>query len=78
MGQNMDLTTSGVLDLLNQRAGRYIQHDMGDYRMKEASGADVTVSENGSDVPIQPTASQIDDLIDASLLIREGSRYRAR
>jgi hypothetical protein len=74
----MDLTTTGILDLLNQRPGRYIQHDMGNYRIKDASGADVTVREGGKDVPIQPTASQIDDLIDASLLIREGSRYRAR
>ena len=74
----MDLTTTGILDLLNQRPGQYIQHDMGEYRMKETAGADITVRENGKDVPIQPTASQIDDLMDASLLIREGSRYRAR
>jgi len=73
----MHLTTSQIHDLLKERDGRYLEHDMGNYRMKEASGADVTVKENGKDVSIQPTASQIDDLVDASLLIRDGSRYRA-
>jgi hypothetical protein len=70
----MNLTTTGILELLGEQAGRYIQHDMGDYRIKEASGTDVTVRENGQDVPIRPTAQQMDDLMEASLLIRDGPR----
>jgi hypothetical protein len=69
----MNLRTTEILELLGQKTGRYIQHDMGTYYMREASGTDVT-NEN-EDFAVQPTANQMDELIDAGLLRREGSRY---
>jgi hypothetical protein len=74
----MGLNATMIFNLLRQQPGRYVQHDMGDYRMKEANGADVTVRENDLDFLVQPTADHIDSLMDASLLIRDGSRYRPR
>jgi hypothetical protein len=41
----MMLNGTKVLDLLHRKPGRYIQHDMGVYRMKEADGADVVHTE---------------------------------
>jgi hypothetical protein len=71
----MMLNTTMILDLLRQRPGRYVQHDMGQYRMKEANGDDVTITENGRDYLVEPIAEQMDDLIDASKLVRDGSNY---
>jgi hypothetical protein len=72
----MELTTTGILDLLSEKPGRYIEHSMGRYRMKEANGDDVIVTEDGRRYPIEPEAGQMDDLMDASRLTRDGSRYR--
>jgi hypothetical protein len=72
----MMLNTTMILDLLAVKPGRYIQHDFGNYRMKESDGSDVTVTENGHDYLIEPIAAQMDDLTDASKLVCEGSRYR--
>jgi hypothetical protein len=72
----MMLNTTMILDLLRQTPGRYIQHDMGHYRMKEANGADVKVTENGREYLVEPIAEQMDDLTDASKLVRDGSKYR--
>jgi hypothetical protein len=69
------LNTTMILVLLHEGTGRYIQHDMGHYRMKEANGVDVTVIENGGEYLVEPTAEQIDDLMDASKLVRDGSKY---
>jgi hypothetical protein len=73
----MKLNTTMILDLLRQRPGRYILHDMGHYRMKEANGDDVTVTDtdNGRECLVEPVAVQMDDLEDASKLIRDGSKY---
>jgi hypothetical protein len=71
----MILNTTMILDLLRQRHGRYIQHDMGHYRMKEADGADVTVTENGREYLIEPIAERMDDLTDASKLVQDASKY---
>jgi hypothetical protein len=72
----MELTTTGILDLLRERPGRYIEHSMGRYRMKEANGDNVTVTEDGRQWSIEPHAGHMDDLTDASHLTRDGSRYR--
>ena len=45
----MMLNTMMILELLGEQPGRYIQHCMGDYCMKEASGDAVTVREVGKD-----------------------------
>ena len=69
--------TTGILDLLAQKAERYILHsrDTGHYTMKEADGSNVLVPENGQDhVPLL-LESQIDQLVDASHLVREGQKY---
>ena len=71
----MKLNMTMILDLLGQRPGRYIQHDMGHYRMKEANGSDVKVTENGRAYLVEPIAEQMDDLMDASKLVRSGSKY---
>jgi hypothetical protein len=45
------LNGTKILDLLHQKPGRYIQHDMGLYRMKEADGADVLhIEKNGREL----------------------------
>jgi hypothetical protein len=74
----MMLNGTIILELLRERPGRYIWHDMGQYRMKEANGADVTVTEDGRECVIEPVAAQMDDLMDASRLIRDRSTYRAK
>jgi hypothetical protein len=58
----MFLNTTMILNLLVERPGHYIQHDMGRYRIKKANGVDVTIRENGQDLPVEPTAAQMDDL----------------
>jgi hypothetical protein len=74
----MMLNTSMILDLLRESPGRYILHSMGDYRMKEANGDDVIVTENGHQSFIEPAAVQIDDLMAASHVTRDHSIYRLR
>lgn len=71
----MNLRTTEILEQLGQKAGRYIQHDMGTYYIREVSGADVTIVNDGKECTAQPTANQVDDLMDAMQLRREGSRY---
>jgi hypothetical protein len=71
----MMLNTTMILDLLGERPGRYIHHDMGHYRMKEANGADVKVPENGRESLVEPTAGQMDDLMDTKHLVHEGAQY---
>jgi hypothetical protein len=70
------LNTTMILELLRQKPGRYVDHDMGQYRMKEANGDDVTITENGREYLVEPIAEQMDDLTDASRLVRDGSEYR--
>ena len=61
---------------LHQKPGRYIQHDMGLYRMKEADGADVLhIEKNGRESPVEPLAVHMDGLMDEGRLVRDGSRY---
>jgi hypothetical protein len=74
----MMLNTSTILDLLRERPSRYILHSMANYRMKEANGDDVIVTENGRQFWIEPAADQIGDLMDASHLTRDRSIYRLR
>jgi hypothetical protein len=74
----MRLNTTRILELLREIPGRYIRRDMGQYRMKEANDVDVIVRENGRECFVEPLAAQMDDLMDTSRLIREGSTYRAK
>lgn len=69
------LNTTMILDLLRERPGRYIERDMGSYRMKEPDGAVVTVTEDGRGYLVEPIAEQMDDLMDAGHLIHKGSIY---
>ena len=71
----MMLHTSRIPDLLHKKPGRYIHHDAGDFRMKEANGEDVKLTEDRREYLVEPTAQQIDDLMDAKRLVRDGSRY---
>jgi hypothetical protein len=43
--------------------------------MKEAKGEDMKLTEDGREYLVEPTAQQIDDLMDAKRLLRDGSRY---
>jgi hypothetical protein len=76
-GCAMMLSTTMILEFLVEKPGRYIQHYMGDYCMKDAIGAAVTVREEGKDFPIKPTAEQMDGLEAASHLVCHGSKYTA-
>jgi hypothetical protein len=71
----MHLHTAGVLDLLTAKTGRYIEEHHGHYVMKEGDGANVFVIEDGRRLHIQPTQSQIEDLVEKGHLIKDGSRY---
>ena len=65
-----------ILELLHQKPGRYIQRDMGLYRMKEADGADVLHTEkSGRESPVEPLAAPMDGLMNEGRLVRDGSRY---
>jgi hypothetical protein len=48
---------------------------MGKYSMKEPNDTDVIITESGNQYPVQPIAVQMDDLMDAGKLHRDGSRY---
>jgi hypothetical protein len=72
----MNLNASMILGLLEHDRSRYIERDMGRYRLKEANGADVLVDDNGRQVPVEPMQIHMDDLERESRLVRDGSRYR--
>ena len=71
----MHLHTAGVLDLLTAKTGRYIEEHHGHYVMKEGDGTNVFVLEDGRRLHIQPTESQMEDLVAKGHLIKDGSRY---
>jgi hypothetical protein len=72
----MHLHTTGVIDLLSAKTGRYIEHHHGLYVMKEGDGTNVFMLENGKHVHIEPTDGQMTELLAAGHLIQEGSRYQ--
>jgi hypothetical protein len=47
--------------ILDSQPGRYIRYDAGNFRMKEANGEDVRLTENGKEYLVEPTADQMDD-----------------
>ncbi|HTC52233.1 MAG TPA: hypothetical protein VK700_09880 [Steroidobacteraceae bacterium] len=71
----MHLHTTGVLDMLRDKTGRYIEHHKGVYVMRETDGRNVFIVEEGEKLPIHPSEGQIDDLVSAGHLIRDGQRY---
>jgi hypothetical protein len=71
----MMLRTSRIIDLLRNKRGRYNHHEEGAFRMKEANGEDVMLTEDRRGYLVEPTAQQIDDLMDAKRLVRDGSKY---
>ncbi len=71
----MMLCTTKILELLRERPGRYIQQCMGEFCMKEANGAAVSVNEEGKDFLIKPIVEQMDDLMRASHLVYHNSKY---
>jgi hypothetical protein len=72
----MMLNGTTILELLHQKPGRYIQHDMGLYRMKEADRVGVVhKDENGRGYPVEPLAAHMDGLMDEGRLVRDGSSY---
>lgn len=72
----MNLITSMIPKLLDGAPGRHILCEGGIFRMKEANGDDVKLTENGKDYLVEPTADQIDDLMDAEQLVQEATLYR--
>jgi hypothetical protein len=71
----MRLFTSRITDLLRKKPGRYIHYDAAGFRMKEANGEDVKLTEDRSEYLVEPTLQQIEDLVDAKRLVRDDSRY---
>lgn len=74
----MVLGTTEILNLLGQGSGRYIEHSIGRYRMKEANGNDVTIAKNGQEFFVEPSNKQMDGLMDESRIVRSGSIYRIK
>ena len=72
----MNLATPMIPQLLDAAPGRHILYEGGIFRMKEASGRDVMLTENGKEYLVEPTADQIDDLMDAEQLVQEATLYR--
>jgi hypothetical protein len=72
----MDLITSMIPKILDSEPGRYILYDAGNFRVKEANGEDVKLIENGKEYLVEPTADQIDDLMDSEQLVQEATIYR--
>jgi len=72
----MNLTTPMIPQLLDAAPGRHILYEGGIFRMKEASGRDVMLTENGKEYLVEPTADQIDYLMDAEQLVQEATLYR--
>ena len=72
----MHLMTSMIAKILDSEPGRYIRYNAGNFRMKEANGADVKLTENGKEYLVEPTVDQMDDLMDAEQLVQEGTLYR--
>jgi hypothetical protein len=62
--------------ILDIQPGRLIRYEGGIFRMKEANGEDVKLTENGREYLVEPTADQIDDLMDAEQLVQEATLYR--
>jgi hypothetical protein len=58
----MMLHTSRIADLLCKKPGRYIHHDAGDFRMKEANGEDVKLTEDRRASSRAPQLSQITNI----------------
>jgi hypothetical protein len=71
----MALSTTRILQLLGERPGRYIRHDMGSYRMKEPNGDDVRLTRGGREYLVGPTAEQMDALMEEKWLVRDGLKY---
>src|ERR1700722_13694616 len=72
----MTLNGTTILELLQQKPGRYIQHDMGLYPMKKADEADVLhTDKNGREYPIELLTAHMDGLMDEGRLVRDGSSY---
>jgi hypothetical protein len=42
----------------------------------EANGEDVKLTDNGKEHLVEPTADQMDDLMDAEQLVQEGTLHR--
>ena len=72
----MHLATTGLLNLLHEKPGRYIEGRWADYVVKDAHGTEVTAVEDGKVFAIRPAEGQVDQLLGASYLIRDGSKYR--
>jgi hypothetical protein len=75
-GAAMNLITLMIPKILDSAPGRYILYDSGNFRMKEADGEDVKLTENGREYLVEPTADQIDDLVDSEQLVQEATIYR--
>jgi hypothetical protein len=68
----MMLNGTIILELLHQKPGRYIQHDMGLYRMKEADDV-LHTDKNGWEYPVEPLAAHMDGRMDEGRLVRDDS-----
>ena len=74
--QRWILITSMIPQILDGAPGKHILYEGGIFRMKEANGEDVKLTENGKEYLVEPTADQIDDLMDAEQLVQEATLYR--
>jgi hypothetical protein len=72
----MHLSTTGLHNLLGEKPGRYIEGRWAEYVVKEADGTDVTVVEYEKVFQIRPAESQVDQLLEASYLVRDESKFR--
>ena len=57
------IQTTEILEILEKNSGSYIQHSMGNYKLKNKDGSDMVKTDENGNYLIEPTKEMIDDLI---------------
>ena len=62
------IRTTEILEILRNNPGSYIQHSMGNYRIKNKDDSDMVKKNENGDYLIEPTKEMMDDLVDSGKL----------
>ena len=69
------LRTTEILEILQRNPGSYIQHSMGNYRIKNKDGSDMKNIIENRNYLIEPTKEMMDDLLFESRIKLDGNFY---
>ena len=69
------LRTTEILEILQRNPGSYIQHSMGNYRIKNKDGSDMENIIENRNYLIEPTKEMMDDLLFESRIKLDGNFY---